>query len=80
MKVYTFETELGFVEAYDLRQILKEALEVAKKLNKEIYVTCVTEPSYITCVTKPSYRQEWYAILPCGRLITDALNVNKNQG
>jgi len=71
MKVYSFETELGFVEAYDKRQIKKEALEVAKKLNRDIYVTCVT---------KPSYRQDWYTMLPDGRFLTDALNVNKYQG
>ena len=68
MRVYTFETPLGFVEAYDLRQIKKEALEVAKRLNKEVL---------ITKVTKPSYKQDWFTMYPDGKFVVDALDVNK---
>ena len=68
MRVYTFETQLGFVEEYDLRSIKKKALEVAKRLNKEVF---------ITKVTKPSYKQDWFTMYPNGSFSIDALNANK---
>ena len=68
MRVYTFETPLGFVEEYDLRLIKKRALEVAKLLNKDVL---------ITKVTKPSYKQDWFTMRPDGKFIVDALDVNK---
>ena len=68
MVVYTFETQLGFVEEYDLRSIKKKALEVAKRLNKEVL---------ITKVTKPSYKQDWFTMYPNGSFSIDALNANK---
>jgi hypothetical protein len=69
MRVYTFETQLGFVEEYDLRAIKKKALEVAKRLNKEVL---------ITKVTKPSYKQDWFTMYPDGSLSIDFMNVNKS--
>ena len=68
MRVYTFETPLGFVEEYDLRTIKKRALEVAKRLNREVLVTKVT---------KPSYKQDWFTMRPDGTFIVDAIDVNK---
>jgi hypothetical protein len=68
MRVYTFETPLGFVEEYDLRTIKKRALEVAKRLNRDVL---------ITKVTKPSYKQDWFTMRSDGTFIVDALDVNK---
>jgi len=68
MKIYTFETKLGFVEEYDLRLIKKAAAQVAKQLNQEIL---------ITKVSKPSYKQDWFTMYPDGTFITDKLNANK---
>ena len=69
MRVYTFETPLGFVEEYDLRLIKKRALEVAKLLNKDVL---------ITKVSKPSYKQDWFTMRPDGKFIVDAIDVNKS--
>ena len=68
MRIYIFETELGIVKEYDLRKIKKRALEVAKRLNREVL---------ITRVTKPSYKEDWFTMRPDGTFIVDVLNVNK---
>ncbi len=62
MKVYTFETEKGFFEYYDLRRAKKKALEIAKELNDEVLVTCMH---------KPSYKQDLFTAMPDGRFLTD---------
>lgn len=62
MKQYTFETEKGFFEYYDLPRARKKALEIAKDLNAEVLVTCIH---------KPSYKQDWFTALPDGRFLTD---------
>jgi hypothetical protein len=68
MRIYFFETELGIVKEYDLRTIKKIALEVVKRLNRDVLVTKVT---------KPSYKQDWFTMRPDGTFIMDALDVNK---
>ena len=68
MRIYIFETELGIVKEYDLRTIKKRALEVAKRLNREVL---------ITRVTKPSHKEDWFTMRPDGTFIVDVLNVNK---
>lgn len=70
MRKYIFETSLGIVEEYDLRIIKKRALDVAKRLNKEVL---------ITRVTKPSYKEDWFTMRPDGTFIVDATNVNKSR-
>jgi len=62
MKVYTFETEKGSFEYYDLRRAKKKALEIAKEINDEVLVTCMH---------KPSYKQDWFTAMPDGRFLTD---------
>ncbi len=62
MKTYTFGTEKGFFEYYDIRKAKKKALEIAKELNEEVLVTCMHNPSYT---------QDWYTALPDGRFLTD---------
>jgi len=69
MKVYTFETEKGFFEYYDIRKAKKKSLEIAKELNEEVLVTCMH---------KPSYKQDWYTALPDGRFLTDTLGYRAN--
>lgn len=66
MKQYVFETDLGIATAYDLRVIKREALEAAKELNTDVFVTCVT---------KPSEREDWYTMRPNGEWITELKNV-----
>ena len=61
MKVYTFETEKGFFEYYDLRRAKKKAIEIAKEINDDVLVTCII---------KPSYKQDWYTATPCGQFLT----------
>ena len=62
MKEYTFETEKGFFEYYDIRKAKKKALEIAKDINDEVLVTCMH---------KPSYKQDWFTAFPDGRFLTD---------
>ena len=62
MKEYTFETEKGFFEYYDIRKARRKALQIAKELNDEVLVTCMH---------KPSYKQDWFTAMPDGRFITD---------
>ena len=65
MKVYTFETEKGFFEYYDLRKAKKKSIEIAKQINSEVL---------ITCIHKPSYRQDWFTAYPDGTFTTDLKN------
>jgi hypothetical protein len=62
MKVYSFETNQGYYEFYDLRKARKTALELAKINNIEVLVTCIS---------KPSYSQDWYTAMPDGTWHTD---------
>lgn len=62
MKVYTFETSVGFYEYYDKRSAKKKALEIAKQVNDEVLVTCMH---------KPSYKQDWFTAFPNGSFTTD---------
>ena len=62
MKVYTFETEKGFFEYYDLRKAKKKSIEIAKQINAEVL---------ITCIHKPSYKQDWFTALPNGTFTTE---------
>lgn len=67
MKQYVFETDLGgVVTAYDLRVIKREALEAAKELNEDVFVTCVT---------KPPGNEDWYTMRPNGEWVTELKNV-----
>jgi hypothetical protein len=66
MKVYTFETSVGFFEFYDIRKARKKALEIARKINDEVLVTCIN---------KPSYKQDWYTALPNGEFLTDMIGL-----
>ena len=65
MRVYTFETKLGFVESYDKRTARRESLEVAKQLKEEVLVTCTHD--------EPYYKQDWYTAMPDGRFLTDRI-------
>ena len=69
MKQYTFETEKGFFEFYDIRNARKKSLEIAKEINDEVLVTCMH---------KPSYKQDWFTAMPDGRFITDGKNLSFN--
>lgn len=69
MKQYTFETEKGFFEYYDIRKARKKALEIAKEINDEVLVTCIH---------KPSYKQDWFTALPDGRFTTDLKGYSAN--
>lgn len=62
MKVYSFQTQEGSFELYDLRKARKAAIEQAVKNKQEVYVTCIN---------KPSYTQDWYTALPDGTWVTD---------
>lgn len=69
MKCYTFETEIGFFEYYDIRKAKKKALEVAQEINDEVLVTCLHTPSY---------KQDWFTALPDGRFTTDLKGYKAN--
>ena len=62
MKVYTFETEKGFFEYYDMRKAKKKALEISREIKEEVL---------ITCINKPSYKQDWFTAFPDGSFSTD---------
>jgi hypothetical protein len=66
MKVYTFEAN-GFYEFYDLRKAKKKAIEIAKMLNDEVFVTCTN---------KPSYKTDWFTALPNGSWVIDKKGIS----
>jgi hypothetical protein len=69
MKVYTFETKVGYFEYYDLKTTRNKALEVAKQINDDVL---------ITCVNKPSYRMDWFLALPTGEFLKQVSGISFN--
>ena len=58
MRVFTFHIDAdGDYEFYTLRNAKKVAIEIAKKIGKQVLVTCIH---------KPSYRQDWFTASPDG--------------
>jgi len=68
MKQYTFEINYKVYEFYDLRQVKKKALEMAKQINDEVLIT----------MQSGNGKQSWFTMFPDGKFTTDATNLSFN--